>query len=134
MTQPIIPHMPDSPEQDPRVYFAAERTLLAWIRTGVALMGFGFAISRFGFFIREIQITRNLGTWQPTGASPVTGVTLMALGVLVNIVSSWEYVRTVRKLNSGTWIPGRISKTGVGLAVVLACLGVTLTIYLVLIQ
>jgi len=122
--------MPDSPEQDPRVYFAAERTLLAWIRTGIALMGFGFAISRFGLFIREMQIARN----QSTGASPVTGVTLMTLGVLVNIVSSWEYVRTVRKLNSGTWIAGMISKTGVGLAVVLACLGVALTIYLLLIQ
>ncbi len=130
MTQPIIPHIPDSPERDPRVYFAAERTLLAWIRTGIALMGFGFAISRFGFFIREMQIARS----QSTGASPATGVTLMVLGVLVNIVSSWEYVRTVRKLNSGTWIPGRISKTGVGLAVVLACLGVALTIYLLLIQ
>ena len=79
--------MPDSPEQDPRIYFAAERTLLAWIRTGVALMGFGFAISRFGFFIREMQINRGSAIGQPTGASPFTGVTLMALGVLVNVVS-----------------------------------------------
>jgi putative membrane protein len=126
--------MPDSPEQDPRIYFAAERTLLAWIRTGVALMGFGFAISRFGFFIREMQITRGFAAGQATGASPFTGVTLMALGVLVNVVSSLEYVRTVRKLNSGTWVPGKISKTGVGLAVILACFGITITIYLLLIQ
>lgn len=126
--------MPDAPEQDPRIYFAAERTLLAWIRTGVALMGFGFAIARFGFVIREMQVTRGAGISQPTGASPVTGVTLMALGVLVNVVSSLEYVRTVRKLNSGTWIPGRISKPGVTLAALLACLGVALTIYLIIIQ
>jgi uncharacterized membrane protein YidH (DUF202 family) len=32
---------------DPRVYFAAERTLLAWVRTGLALMGFGFVVARF---------------------------------------------------------------------------------------
>ena len=31
-------------------YLAAERTLLAWIRTGLALMGFGFVVARFGLF------------------------------------------------------------------------------------
>ena len=40
--------------EDPRVRFAAERTLLAWIRTGLALMGFGFVVARFGLFLREI--------------------------------------------------------------------------------
>ncbi|MBC7397844.1 MAG: DUF202 domain-containing protein, partial [Bdellovibrionales bacterium] len=28
--------------EDPRIRFAAERTLLAWIRTGLSMMGFGF--------------------------------------------------------------------------------------------
>lgn len=45
----------EAPEkaEDPRVRLAGERTLLAWIRTGLAMMGFGFVIARFGLFLRE---------------------------------------------------------------------------------
>jgi putative membrane protein len=35
-------------------YLSAERTLLAWIRTGLALMGFGFVVARFGLFLQQI--------------------------------------------------------------------------------
>ena len=36
---------------DPRVFFAAERTLLAWNRTSLTLMAFGFVIEHFGLFV-----------------------------------------------------------------------------------
>jgi uncharacterized membrane protein YidH (DUF202 family) len=46
---------PDSPT-DPRIYMAAERTFLAWIRTGIAFMGFGFVVARFGLFYVRLHI------------------------------------------------------------------------------
>jgi hypothetical protein len=53
------PSMDKPAEQDPRVYFAAERTFLAWIRTGLGLMGVGFAVSRFGLFLRELSASNS---------------------------------------------------------------------------
>jgi putative membrane protein len=41
---------PDASD-DPGVRYAIERTLLAWVRTGLALMGLGFVVARFGLFI-----------------------------------------------------------------------------------
>jgi putative membrane protein len=71
---------------DPRVRFAAERTLLAWMRTGLALMGFGFVVARFGLFLREIAMAGHVAVHQrSTGWSLGIGTGLIALGVLVSL-------------------------------------------------
>lgn len=121
---------PNPPEKDPRVYFAAERTLLAWIRTGLALMGFGFAIARFGLFLREMQSAEIKFPVQSHWGSPFAGVFLIALGVLINISGSVQYSRTIHQLTEGRWMPGRLSRTGIGLAALLAILGAIMAVYL----
>ena len=40
---------------DPRVFFVAERTLMAWNRTGLTLMAFGFVLERFGLFLHVLR-------------------------------------------------------------------------------
>lgn len=35
----------------PRVFFAAERTLLAWVRSGITVMALGFVVAKFGLFL-----------------------------------------------------------------------------------
>ena len=124
--------MPDDAKgtDDPRVYFAAERTFLAWIRTGLGLMGVGFAVSRFGLFLREMRASETHAAVHPTGLSVYSGVALVALGVLVNITAVVEHIRTTRQLRDGVWIAGRVSTSAVVLALILAAVGVGMAAYL----
>ena len=50
-------------------YLAAERTLLAWVRTGLALMGFGFVVARFGLFLQQLAAMEHTGTERSFGLS-----------------------------------------------------------------
>jgi putative membrane protein len=61
-------------------YLAAERTLLAWIRTGLALMGFGFVVARFGLFLQEFQTIQHAPMARSSGPSLWFGTALIAVG------------------------------------------------------
>jgi putative membrane protein len=126
---------PDNPaELDPRVYFAAERTFLAWIRTGLGLMGIGFAVSRFGLFLRQISVTESHLPSHTTGLSLWSGVALVALGVIVTLSSVLRHIQLIRELSSGTWQPGRVSRDAIILGLILAAIGIGMAIYLILIR
>ena len=71
------------PPDDPRVPLAAERTLLAWVRTGLALLGFGFVVARFGLFLHEVAAARGGPAEPPPGRSLRIGAALIALGVVM---------------------------------------------------
>jgi putative membrane protein len=121
-------------EQDPRVYFAAERTFLAWIRTGLGLMGIGFAVSRFGLFLRQVSAVESHVPTRSTGLSLWSGVALVALGVIVTLSSVLRHIQLVHQLSSGTWRPGRVSRDAVILGLILTAIGIGMAIYLMLVR
>jgi putative membrane protein len=69
---------------DLRDLLAAERTFLAWIRTGLALMGFGFVVARFGLFLKQLELLQHAQARPSYGLSLWFGTALIAAGVVVN--------------------------------------------------
>ena len=126
--------MESSAQQDPRVYFAAERTFLAWIRTGLGLIGIGFAVSRFSLFLREIGGAQAHASAHATGLSLWSGILLVGLGVLVILSSVIRHIQLVRALKNGEWQAGQISRQGVALGLILAAAGLGMCLYLVVVR
>jgi putative membrane protein len=120
-----------SPEPSPsatRDLLANERTLLAWARTGVAIMGLGFVVARFGLAIR--QLTVGGGALAPRGVSTAFGVALVLSGALLLVLAMIRYRRVAQDIlhNRVRWDP----RLGILLTGLLVLTGLLLAVYLLL--
>lgn len=112
-------------------YLAAERTLLAWIRTGLALMGFGFVVARFGLFLEELRIAQSPVATQHYGISLWFGTALIAVGVMVNVIAGWRHLRLIRELDRGQTTHSHATAQGITVAFLVAIVGLGMAIYLI---
>jgi putative membrane protein len=131
-TKQTIPNTgkPDAFSNDPRIYLAAERTFLSWIRTGLALMGFGFVVARFGLFLHEFAQNNTTNGEHHAGFSLPVGVVLIGMGILVNVIAAFRHRRYVRAIDAGRFRQSFGSTFAFSIAGLLALIGLVVAIYL----
>jgi len=84
---------------DPRTLQANERTLLAWLRTGISLITFGFAIAQLGEWLRAT------GRVAGTGRAELIGGVFVIMGALMEIIGFARYARIRAALLANRPVP-----------------------------
>jgi inner membrane protein YidH len=110
-------------------HLANERTFLAWIRTSVAVIGLGFVVAKFTVWLRELSVTLNhpMPTRHSSLSMPL-GITLMIFGGLLALMAARRY-RTVKMAILKNQ-PADAEGTTIAVSVIVACIAVTLIIYM----
>jgi putative membrane protein len=109
---------------DPRVLFAAERTLMAWSRTAAGLMAFGFLVDRSSLLLPGAPARPGFAFW--------IGLAFVLLGVLLSAASIVQYRRSVATLRPVEIPPGYWVNLSVYASALIGLLGIALAAYLAL--
>lgn len=105
-------HEPERASPAARDHLANERTLLAWIRTSITVIGLGFVIDR-------LIVAGDSASWQS-----VLGLVLVVLGALLAGAGGYLYLRAHRELAAGTYRPIVAVHAVVVVVVVIGGLGI----------
>ncbi|MFT4119627.1 YidH family protein [Bradyrhizobium sp.] len=118
---------------------ANERTFLAWVRTGIAIIAFGFVVEKFNLFVRtmaeaskldggsRLQVDRFTGPF-----SHYDGLVLILIGIAIIVIALFRFVRTGRMIDDARSHSGGGIKAELVLAVVLGLVVMAMTVYFAL--
>lgn len=119
-------------DSDPRVFFAAERTLLAWVRTGLTVMAFGFVVERFGVFMLFLSMQGDHSIHSDPLLSSLLGIALVTLGSLLILGACRQHRRFIRTLSAPDLPPAYSLRFAIWASSAMAVLGLLLSVFLAL--
>ncbi|HEX3667094.1 MAG TPA: DUF202 domain-containing protein [Rhizomicrobium sp.] len=116
---------------------ANERTFLAWVRTGIAIIALGFVVEKFYLVLIELAQSGSLPVknharlpnWQ---ASRFDGGALVIVGVAIIVIACARFVRTNKMLSDKRQFSGISARIEIILSVVLAAIIAAISTHLVL--
>jgi len=111
-----------------REHLANERTLLAWVRTAIGLMGLGFVVARFGIFLKQVALVAGTDAGREPLASAVIGTALVAAGVLAGALGAVRFSRARSQIERGRFRPEAFAEVTVAAVTIVA--GIALVVYL----
>jgi len=111
-----------------REHLANQRTLLAWIRTSIALMGMGFVVARFSLLLRELAAAQSVSLPPSPGWSSWIGVAFIAAGVLAGALGAVQFFHARDQIERTNYVPSAFAELSVLFTILAA--GLALAIYL----
>jgi putative membrane protein len=119
---------------------ANERTFLAWVRTGIAVIAFGFVVEKFNLFVRTLAQAASAdnagqlhGLQRLSGSfNRYDGLVLILIGIAIIIISLLRFIRTSRLIDDQERHSAAGVRTELTLAVVLALVVATTALYFAL--
>jgi len=111
---------------------ANERTFLAWIRTGIAIMALGFVIERLDLFLASVSPAVRAGELPipPHAGIHYLSVALVGLGILVIAGSAWRFVSTNRAIDAQEVSAFKNTALPIGMALLVLLAGIAVLAHL----
>jgi len=118
---------------------ANERTFLAWVRTGIAVIAFGFVIEKFNLFVLTMASASSLDAGHRLQLERVSGpfgrydgLALVIVGLALIVTAAVRFVRTGRRLDDQEIHPAGSLRAELILSAALALFVAGISAYLVL--
>ena len=100
---------------------AADRTLMAWIRTSLSLIGFGFGIGKIA---ETLEKTRGIAGADPYHTAQIFGEAFIGLGVFGLIAAIVQYRRILKQIERGEFVYTEPFPLAMVTAIILLLIGV----------
>ena len=102
---PTLPFLEDDMISNYTEHSANERTFLAWLRTGIAVVAFGFVLEKFNLFILALastagEVSKTIRLDRVSGPfARYEGFALMAAGIVLILMGYLRFLRDGRMID-----------------------------------